>query len=415
MIPMPAKIKRHHSFEAFGVELEYMVVDRTTLKVRPIVDTLFAEFGDAASGDVIRGDMAWRNELPNHVVEVRNTRPAKKASKWRKRYLGEVHAINATLEKHNAMLLPTGAHPFMDPAKETVLWRHARTESYALNDRIFDTRRHGWSNIQSTHLNLHYANDGEFSKLHAAVRILLPIIPVLAASSPILEGKLVGSLDARMEAYMQTHEKLPQIMGRLIPEAVYNQEDYYREVLSPIAQALAPHDPTRLLDAQAMNTRGAVPRFDRDLIEIRVIDSQECVAADLAIAEFLMIVLKALASGRWVSTYLQRAWSEEDLLAIFRSTIKTADETVIDNRDYLLMFGLMKQDQMPAMKLWQHLFVEFYGDLSEGARQHIAHILEHGSLATRILKRTGKRLSQEKIKTVYNELAACLQEDRAFV
>src|SRR5262245_29145545 len=127
---MPAKIKRYHSFEAFGVELEYMVVDRTTLKVRPIVDTLFAEFGDAASGDVVRGDMAWRNELPNHVVEVRNTRPAKKASKWRRRYLGEVQAINAALEKHNAMLLPTGAHPFMDPSKETVMWSHARTESY---------------------------------------------------------------------------------------------------------------------------------------------------------------------------------------------------------------------------------------------------------------------------------------------
>lgn len=412
---MPAKLKRYHLFEGFGIELEYMVVDRSTLKVLPIVDKLFAEFGDAASGDVSRGDMAWRNELPNHVVELRNTRPAKKAPKWRKRYLGEVQTINAALEKHNAMLLPTGAHPFMDPVKETVLWGHARTESYTLCDRIFDARRHGWSNIQSTHLNLYYANDSEFSKLHAAVRILLPIIPALTASTPILEGKLAGQLDARMEAYMQTHVKLPQIMGSLIPEAVFSQEDYYREVLGPIAQALAPHDPTRLLDPQAMNTRGAVPRFDRDLIEIRVIDSQECVTADLAIAEFLMIVLKALTSGRWVSTYLQRAWSEEDLLSIFRETVRTADEAAIDNRDYLLMFGLMKQDQMPVMKLWQHLFVEFYGDLSEGARLHIAHILEHGSLATRILKRTGKRLSHEKIRSVYTELAACLQEDRAFV
>ncbi|HMC96286.1 MAG TPA: glutamate-cysteine ligase family protein [Flavobacteriales bacterium] len=412
---MAGRIKPYHLFEACGIELEHMIVDRTTLKVLPMADVLFAEFGDAASGDMPRENMAWRNELVNHVVELRNARPAKKLTKWRKRYLAEVQAINAALEKHNAMLLPTGAHPLMDPAKETVLWSHARTESYSLCDRIFNCSRHGWSNIQSTHLNLHYANDNEFSKLHAAVRLLLPIIPALAASSPILEGKVTGFLDARMEAYLHAQEKLPQLMGSLIPEPVYAQEDYYREILSPIAQALAPHDPTRLLDAQSMNTRGAVPRFERDVMEIRVIDSQECVGADLAIAEFLMAVLKALTSGRWVSTYLQRAWSEDDLLAIFLSTIKNADTTVVANKDYLLMFGLMKQEQMPAMKLWQHLFVELYGDLSEGARQHIAHILEHGSLASRIVKRTGKRPSQDKIRAVYTELAACLQEDRAFV
>lgn len=412
---MPGKQRRYHLFEGCGLELEYVIVDRSTLKVLPLADILFGEFGDAASGDVPRGHIAWRNELPNHVVELRNTKPAKKLPKWRKRYAAEVQAINAALEKHNAMLLSTGAHPLMDPVKETVLWSHARTEVYTLCDRIFDCRRHGWSNVQSDRLNLHYANDNEFSKLHAAIRLLLPIIPALAASSPILEGRVTGFLDARMEAYLHAEEKLPQLMGSFIPEPIYAQEDYYREVLGPIAQALAPHDPTRLLDPQAMNTRGAVPRFERDLIEIRVIDVQECVGADLAIAEFIMAVLKALTGGRWVSTYLQRAWSEDDLLAIFLGTIKSGEHTVIANRDYLLMFGLMKQDQMPAAKLWQHLFVEVYGDLSEGARQHIAHILEHGSLASRILKRTGKRPSQEKIRTVYTELAACLQEDRAFV
>jgi len=412
---MAGKKRPSHLFEACGIELEYMIVERTTLKVLPLADTLFAEFGDAPSGDVLRDEITWRNELTNHVVELRNARPVKKLPKWRKRYHTEVQVMNAALEKHNAMLMPTGAHPLMDPAKETVLWTHARSEGYGLCDRIFNCKRHGWSNIQSTHLNLHYANDNEFSKLHAAVRLLLPIIPALTASSPILEGRVTGFLDARMEAYLHTLEKLPQLMGSLIPEPVYAQEDYYREILGPIAQALASHDPTRLLDAGSMNTRGAVPRFERDLIEIRVIDSQECVGADLAIAEFLIAVLKALTSGRWVSTYLQRAWAEDDLLAIFLSTIKGADDTVIANRDYLLMFGLMKQDQMPAMKVWQHLFVELYGDLSEGARQHIAHILEHGSLALRILKRTGKRPSQEKIRAVYAELAACLQEDRAFV
>ena len=36
-----------------------------------------------------------------------------------------------------------------------------------------------------------------------------------------------------------------------------------------------------------MNSRGAIARFDRNAIEIRVIDVQECPKADLAIAIFI--------------------------------------------------------------------------------------------------------------------------------
>jgi hypothetical protein len=88
---------------------------------------------------------------------------------------------------------------------------------------------------------------------------------------------------------------------------------------------------------------------------------------------------------------------------------------VIANRDYLLMFGLMKQDHMHVGKLWQHLFVELYGELSENCRQHVGHILEHGCLASRILKRTGRTPSHDDLVRVYRELADCLQEDRQLV
>jgi hypothetical protein len=289
------------------------------------------------------------------------------------------------------------------------------TRCTRLYNRIFDCRGHGWSNLQSTHLNLPFANDDEFSKLHAAIRLLLPIIPALSASSPILDGKATGFLDSRMEAYLHHQEKLPELMGSLIPEAVFSQEDYYRTIFSPIAQAMAPFDTENVMDHHFANSRGAIARFDRGAIEIRVIDIQECPAADLAIAELIVAVLKALTSGRWVSSYLQRAWSENDLLPIFLQVIKDAGGSVIANRDYLLMFGLMKQDHMHVGKLWQHLFVELYGELSEGCRQQIAHILEHGTLARRIVERVGKHPSHEALLGVYKELAVCLEQDKQFV
>jgi hypothetical protein len=87
------------------------------------------------------------------------------------------------------MLLPTGAHPLMDPFTETRLWPHEHKEIYNLYNRIFDCRGHGWSNLQSTHLNLPFSGDAEFKKLHAAIRLLLPLIPALSASTPLLDGK----------------------------------------------------------------------------------------------------------------------------------------------------------------------------------------------------------------------------------
>lgn len=79
------------------------------------------------------------------------------------------------------------------------------------------------------------------------------------------------------------------------------------------------------------------------------------------------------------------------------------------------MFGLLGQEKMTAQKIWQHLFVEVYDGLSEGCRQHIAHILEHGSLAKRIMAHTGKNPSRDKLVSVYTQLAHCLHSDIAFV
>jgi glutamate---cysteine ligase / carboxylate-amine ligase len=217
-----------------------------------------------------------------------------------------------------------------------------------------------------------------------------------------------------MEAYLHAQEKHPDIMGSMVPEAIFDQEEYYREIYGPIGHLLAEHDPQGVLDHQLVNSRGAVPYFERNTLQIRVIDTQECASGDLAIAEFVIVVLKALTSGRWVSSYVQRAWPETDLLGIFLQVIKDAGNTMIANRDHLLMFGLLKQDQLQAIKLWQHLFVELYGDLSEDCRQHIGHILEHGCLAQRILKHTGKEPSREKLVEVYKELGHCLATDRAF-
>lgn len=398
-------------FDVTGIELEYMVVDKDTLQVSPTVDELFKDVTGHITSDVERGDVEWSNELVSHVVELKTAKPTADIPAFRSKFAGEVKAINQVLAKHNRMLLPSAAHPLMDPFTETVIWPHEYNEVYALYNRIFDCRGHGWSNLQSTHLNLPFANDDEFSKLHTAIRMVLPLIPALSASSPILDGRPTGLMDARMQHYLHHQERLPQLMGSLIPEAVFSQEDYYRVIFDPIGRALAPFDTEHVMDHHFANSRGAIARFDRGAIEIRVIDIQECPGADLAIAEMIVATLRAMVSGRWVSNYLQRAWHESDLLVLFKQVIVDAGDTVITNRDFLLMFGLIRE-HATAREVWQHLFDALRSELSPAAQRGITHILEHGCLAKRILKRTGNAPSRERIVEVYRELAACLEADR---
>ncbi len=401
------------AFEVTGIELEYMVVERDTLRASPTVDRLFEDVTGAITSDVERGDVEWSNELVAHVVEMKTARPTPDIPSFAPKFAAEVRAINEVLARRGRMLLPGAAHPFFAPLEETVLWQHEYNEVYALYNRIFDCRGHGWSNLQSTHLNLPFSTDEEFGRLHAAIRLLLPIIPALSASSPILDGRPTGAMDSRMVHYLHHQERLPQLMGDLIPEAVFSQEDYYRTIFDPIGRALAPFDTEQVMDHHFANSRGAIARFDRGAIEIRVIDVQECPSADLAIAELIVATLKALMDGRWVSNYLQRAWHQSFLLTIFKDVIQDAGKATIKDLDYLLMFGAPRT-AVTASGLWRHILEAVRTDLSHGARERIDTILDRGSLAERIMRRTGPTPDAERIRSVYRELAQCLQDDRMF-
>ena len=107
--------------------------------------------------------------------------------------------------------MPTAMHPWMDPHAEARLWPHEYNAVYAAFNRIFDCRGHGWSNLQSTHINLPFRGDEEFGRLHAAIRLVLPIIPGVAASSPAADGRLSGLLDSRLDAYRSNARRIPSI------------------------------------------------------------------------------------------------------------------------------------------------------------------------------------------------------------
>lgn len=405
-----------HLFEGFGVELEYMIVDRQSLQVRPIADELLREVAGAYVSDVARGPIAWSNELVLHVVELKTNGPAPDLAPLAALFEQQVKHINHLLAGYGAMLLPSGMHPLMDPATETRLWPHEYNAVYQAYDRIFNCQGHGWSNLQSTHLNLPFSGDEEFGRLHAAIRLLLPVLPALSASSPLVGSRPSGWTDTRLEVYRHNQSRIPSIAGSIIPEAVFSQQQYQSRILDRIYRDIAAYDPEGILQEEFLNSRGAIARFSRGAIEIRLLDIQECPQADLAILQVLVAVLRQLVSGRWTSFREQKSWHEEELAEVLLAVIRQGQDTVIENGSYLRVFGL-QQKRCTARELWQHLWQAVGQEHAFPASvvPVMEVLLQQGNLSERILAAAGPQPDQAAITAVYRQLASCLAAGTLFL
>lgn len=400
-------------FEAFGVELEYMIVDRATLDVAPISDEALRAVAGEIVSDVERGAIAWSNELVLHVLEMKTNGPAPSLGPLGAAFQKQVHEANELLAEFGARLMPTAMHPWMDPHREMRLWPHEYNAVYEAFNRIFDCRGHGWANLQSAHLNLPFADDEEFGRLHAAIRLVLPLAPALAASSPVMDGQVSGLIDSRLEVYRGNSRTVPSLAGRVIPEAVFTHEDYQRVILERIYSDIRPHDAEGVLQEEWLNARGAIARFTRGAIEIRVLDLQECPAADLAIVAAISGMLKALVVERFAPYAIQKLASVEMLERVLLATIRHGEQAVIDDRQYLSLFGLEKAAPCTAGHVLRTL-VEA-AELEPRWLSALSVILDSGPLARRILTAAGENPSRQRLAAIYRDLCNCLETGHMFL
>jgi glutamate---cysteine ligase / carboxylate-amine ligase len=402
-------------FKGFGIELEYMIVNARDLSVFPASDRILRHFSGAFESEIENGPLNWSNELVLHVIELKTAGPASALAPLPDLFQRDVQLINVYLETIGGRLMPGAMHPWMDPLKETRLWPHEYNEVYESYNRIFGCRGHGWSNLQSQHLNLPFDGDDEFGRLHAAIRLVLPILPALAASSPIADGSLTGILDTRLEYYRNNQRKIPSLAGSVIPEPVYTRSDYQKKILDRLYADIAPHDSSNIMQNEWINSRGAIARFDRNTIEIRLIDVQECPLADLAVASAVIAVLRLLVSERSSAFAAQSRFPVEPLAVILGLCIGDAENAVIDDGEYLKVFGLHRGGSMTAGQLWSHLIDETSMEFrTDPIRNSLDVILNQGSLSTRILKALGGSVSRAAMTDVYRKISDCLAEGRLF-
>ena len=405
-----------HLFEGYGIELEYMIVDRETLSVRPLADKLLEQVGGSYEMEVELGSVAWSNELALHVIELKTNGPTQSLSGLGATFREHVQRMDEILEPLGARLLPTAMHPWMDPETELRLWPHEHTDIYQTFHRIFNCRGHGWANLQSTHINLPFADDPEFARLHAAIRVVLPLLPGLSASSPFVEGTRSAFLDARLEAYRHNADSVFSVMGHVIPEPVFSTRDYQEGLLESIYRDLAPLDRDGVLRHEWVNARGCIARFDRMALEIRLLDVQECPEADIAVAGAVIEVVRALVEEAWVGVREQQRWHERELAEILLEGIRDADQAVISNRRFLETFGYPERGRTRMRDLWQHL-IESVAALNPSWNEwHSALDLfvREGCLATRIVDAAGLSPDRERLREIYGSLADCLTNGELF-
>lgn len=405
-----------HLFERIGVELEYMIVDAGSLDVLPVCDRVMqAETGEITA-EVAYDDIAWNNELVLHVIELKTRAPVPTLDGLDTAFERHVARVHEHLQRMGGRLMPTAMHPWMDPHTATRLWPHEASTIYDTFHRIFDCRGHGWSNLQSLHINLPFVGDEEFGRLHAAIRLLLPIMPAVAASSPIMDAWATGVLDNRLAVYGHNCDRVPIVTGQVIPEPIFTIEGY-QGLLQTIFETMRPHDPEGILAHEWVNARGAIARLDRGSIEIRVLDMQECPAADLAIVALIVNVLKLLVAETWSDLAAQQAWPVEPLAAIYEAAIRDGELTVIDDQDYLRIFGWSGGGPCTAGRLWRHL--------ADSAVRHapsrpapfasaLDTILTKGPLARRILANLPDEPARADIERTYRRLCKCLDSGTMF-
>jgi gamma-glutamyl:cysteine ligase YbdK (ATP-grasp superfamily) len=399
-------------FEGYGIELEYMIVDARSLDVRPIADRLIAAEHGAVENEIERGRFAWSNELARHVIELKTNGPAARLAGLADGFAAEVSRIDTLLAPDRARLLPTAMHPWMDASHEFELWPHGDRDIYDAFHRIFDCRGHGWANLQSAHLNLPFADDDQFGRLHAAIRALLPLLPALAASSPFVDGRHPGLLDTRVDVYRSNARRVPSLTGAVVPEPVFTRGDY-EALLETLYADLAPLDPDGTLRHEWVNSRGCIARFDRMAVEIRILDVQESPRADLAIGAAVSATLRALCDPLPTHQSRLRALATQPLSALLMRTAAQAERVEIDDAQYLTALGL---DGVPrtAGDVWRAL-VERHVAPERDCAEHLPALdvlLAEGCLARRMLHRVGEKPSRDALAALYRELGDCLREGR---
>ncbi len=387
-----------------GPEHEFSVVN-DQLKALPIMDKIIKDYHGRIVNFVQLPRFTFGKELQMHVMEIKPDTPFASPIDFEETMQEAVLTVNDFLRrKYHASLLGTGMHPLLK-LEETSIWPHRHRQIYEAYSEIFNLKRHGWLNIQSFQLNLPYANEKSGVLLHNLLAEVCAFLPAITASSPIYESKIGDNVDNRLTFYKQNQTEVPSVTGDVIPEYVESFDDYRKQIIERYTSDLAVAGASKLvLNKEWVNSRGAIIRFDRKAVEIRVMDEQECIKSDVALSCFI----RALSRG---------LMEEQPKLPSHETLVRSYDATVAR--------GLEAQVEHPYGQRARQVCERFLGRAWENAteeeRQYLPIIqkrIRQGNLSEIIRRRVENRNQKtgirEAIISVYSRLIKSLMDNEPY-
>jgi hypothetical protein len=237
----------------------------------------------------------------------------------------------------------------------------------------------------------------------------------------VLDGRLGPALDNRLLAYRDNARLVPSVTGKVVPESVRSRAAYRREILERVYADLEPLDPEGTLRNEWVNARGAIARFQRGSIEIRVIDAQECARADVAVAGAVMGAVRFLAEGVLREPGAGSDVELEMLTDVLERAIYQGEKARLEYPEYSGVLGMDGADAPTLRDVWERL-------IEVGAREDpsaaewfdaLEVIISEGPLARRIRDALGEvslggEPGRERLAAVYSRLADCVSQGEMF-
>jgi gamma-glutamyl:cysteine ligase YbdK (ATP-grasp superfamily) len=345
-------------------------------------------------------------ELQLHVMEIKPNKPFKLPENFEETMQEAVLTLTDFLEsKYHAYLLGTGMHPLLK-LEETKVWPHRHRQIYQAYSKVFNLNQHGWLNIQSFQLNIPYSSEENAVLMHNILAEICAYLPAISAASPIYEGKFGVYVDNRLHFYRINQKEVRSVAGDVIPEYVVSFGQYKEEIIEKYSLDLARKSVGKcLLYKDWVNSRGAIFRFDRKAVEIRVMDEQECIKSDVALSCFLRALLKGLM---------------KDKPALL------PHETLVKDFNAVITAGLNAEVLHPkgktARQVCEHFFKVAWENATEEEKKYLWVIqkrIEEGSLSETI-KRNVQRKAQktdfkEALISVYSNLIKSLLNNQPYL
>jgi glutamate---cysteine ligase / carboxylate-amine ligase len=389
--------------EVLGPEHEYSLVDQN-LKPMPISDQIIKGCRGRTVNFIELPKFTFGKELQMHVMEIKANSPFASPIEFEETMNQAVVSLSDIVEKHGASLLGMGMHPLLR-LEDAGVWSHYHKKIYKEYGKIFNLHQHGWLNIQSFHLNLPFQKEADAIITHNQLCNLIAYLPAIAASSPFYEGKPGRDIDNRLQFYKVNQREVPKITGDVIPDYATTLENYKRDVICGYSEALAKVGADKiLLDREWVNSRGIIFRFDRSALEVRVMDEQECVKSDVALACFVRAALRGMLE---------------------ENAELSANEVLVQDFNAIIKEGLKAETTSPHGKT-ARLVCRHYLSLAQkhadaDEKKYLPLIkrrIDEGSLSEvvrkRVLVRAAKTSFHEAITDTYLTLIKCLSDNQPY-